>query len=198
MYCNLNASTFDLSLIESFQKILSENLAQLQTPAPPAKTIGKAIISSQKSLKVFRLIFQYLHRLNDITCCFFLQQRCFQNHLLNAILFLATYYLMFFRNIINNHRYWRSFSNFKMLVYSFLSWFIVKWRNWKYCNKIRKNLFNSSTILLVSFPPTPNTKGNRPLLQSTTVLITNSFSSWDSVAFSAVVPELQDIQSLHL
>jgi hypothetical protein len=52
----------DLNPTESFLKILWENLDLLQITPAPAKTIGKAIISSQKLLENLRVCF------NSIAC----------------------------------------------------------------------------------------------------------------------------------
>jgi hypothetical protein len=108
-----------------------------------------------KSQENLWLILYYLHSLNHIPAAS-LTATIFWKSFAKRNTVSAAYYLVLPEHYKYN-RNWRSLRNrFKMLVYSFLSRFVVKWRNGEYCNKRRKSLVcNSSTIFLVSFPPTP-------------------------------------------
>jgi hypothetical protein len=73
------SSTYDLTLIESFQ-ILSKTLPITEITPELHKTIGKSnhiIPEITKSLSVYLSIFASLERYTAAS----LQQRCFQNHL---------------------------------------------------------------------------------------------------------------------
>jgi hypothetical protein len=94
-YCNLCFIYLDLNLTESFQKILSKPCPIQNNTCRQLKPLVKRSYHPQKSLKIFRFIFQYLHRLNHITCCFFYSNDIFKSFAKRNTV-LATYYLMFF------------------------------------------------------------------------------------------------------